>query len=107
MSCPILLHMNGTQAVDQLRRLNNRNESLERALAELREEVSMLIAERDELLDALRDRAWATPEERMDLLVDQELAMLRYELALSNGEKCHAPTVRGSQQQRNNGQRCA
>jgi len=99
--------MNGTQAVDKLRRLSERNESLERALAELREEVALLTAERDELLDALRDRVWASPEERMDLLVDQELAMLRHELALARGDQSPTPPLRASQQRSHHGRRCA
>lgn len=107
MSSPTLLHMNGTQAVDQLRKLNERNALLERAVAELNEEVALLTAERDELLDALRDRVWATPEERMELLVDQELAMLRHELALTKGEQSPKPTMRATQQRKHHGRRCA
>jgi chromosome segregation ATPase len=53
---------------------------LQARLAQAEQEIAFLTAERDELVDALRDWSQATPEERMELLLDHELARLRHEL---------------------------
>lgn len=109
MSSPIILQLNGKghDTPDQLRRLSDRNQLLERELAALREELALVVAERDELVDALRDRTWATPDERMELLMDEELAQLRYALSRAKGEKTNPPSPRAAGRNSGQGRRCA
>ena len=114
MSSPIVLHLNdkgrninGLSAADQLRQLRDEVEALQRSLATAREEIGMLAAERDELLDALREWAHATPEERMELLVDHELAVLRHELARLKHEPAPVGKEKRTARRAAQGRRCA
>lgn len=109
MSSPIILHLNGSghDTPDQLRRLTDRNQLLERELAALREELALVVAERDELVDALRDRTWATPDERMEILLHEELAQLRHALAHAKGVKAIPPSPGATGKRRGQRRRCA